>query len=180
MTIKETPIKGLFEIEPRVFGDARGHFFESYSARDFKEAGIDIDFVQDNQSLSSKGVLRGLHFQNPPYAQDKLVRVIQGAVLDVAVDVRKASPTYGEWYAVELTAENKKSLLIPKGFAHGFLTLEDQTIFCYKCSDFYHPEAEGGIRWNDPDLAINWNFDSPQINEKDQQQPLFMALDSLF
>ena len=148
-------IEGLCVITPKVHGDARGYFMETYSQRDMKENGIEIVFVQDNQSMSTKGVIRGLHFQKE-YPQTKLVRVISGSVFDVAVDLRKNSATYGKWYGVTLTAENKKQFLIPKGFAHGFLVLSDTAEFCYKCDDFYHPDDEGGIAWNDPDIGIQW------------------------
>lgn len=148
-------IEGLCVIEPAVHGDSRGWFMETYSARDMAEAGLDIAFVQDNQSMSVKGVLRGLHFQIN-YPQTKLVRVVRGSVFDVAVDLRKGSATYGKWYGVELTAENKKQFLIPRGFAHGFLVRSDEAEFCYKCDDFYHPNDEGGIAWNDPDIGIDW------------------------
>ncbi|MBR1592533.1 MAG: dTDP-4-dehydrorhamnose 3,5-epimerase [Ruminococcus sp.] len=148
-------IDGLCVITPAVHGDSRGYFMETYSQRDMEEAGINIIFVQDNQSCSSKGVLRGLHFQKQ-YPQTKLVRVIKGRVFDVAVDLRSGSETYGKWYGVELTEENKKQFLIPKGFAHGFLVLSDTAEFCYKCDDFYHPNDEGGLAWNDPSIGIDW------------------------
>ena len=148
-------IEGLCVIEPAVHGDSRGWFMETYSARDMAEAGLDIAFVQDNQSMSVKGVLRGLHFQIN-YPQTKLVRVVRGSVFDVAVDLRKGSATYGKWYGVDLTAENKKQFLIPRGFAHGFLVRSDEAEFCYKCDDFYHPNDEGGLAWNDPDIGIDW------------------------
>lgn len=148
-------IEGLCVIEPAVHGDNRGYFMETYSQRDMKEAGLDINFVQDNQSCSVKGVLRGLHFQKQ-YSQTKLVRVIKGNVFDVAVDLRSGSETYGKWYGIELTEENKKQFLIPKGFAHGFLVLSDIAEFCYKCDDFYHPGDEGGLAWNDPKIGIKW------------------------
>lgn len=148
-------IEGLCVITPAVHGDARGYFMETYSQRDMEENGINITFVQDNQSMSGKGVLRGLHFQKQ-YPQTKLVRVIQGRVFDVAVDLRAGSGTYGKWFGVELTAENKKQFLIPRGFAHGFLVLSDTAEFCYKCDDFYHPNDEGGLAWNDPEIGIAW------------------------
>lgn len=148
-------IKGLCVIEPAVHGDSRGYFMETYSQRDMAEDGINIVFVQDNQSMSTKGVLRGLHFQKN-YPQTKLVRVIKGSVFDVAVDLRSDSETYGKWYGIELTEENKKQFLIPRGFAHGFLVLSDTAEFCYKCDDFYHPNDEGGLAWNDPSIGIVW------------------------
>ena len=148
-------IEGLKIIEPQVFGDNRGYFMETYNYNDFKEAGIDCEFVQDNQSASKKGVLRGLHFQIN-YPQDKLVRVIKGRVFDVAVDLREGSKTYGKWFGVELTEDNKKQFFIPKNFAHGFLVLSDYAEFCYKVTDFYHPNDEGGLKWNDPDIGVEW------------------------
>lgn len=148
-------IEGLCVITPAVHGDDRGYFMETYSQRDMMEAGIDIAFVQDNQSMSTKGVLRGLHFQKN-YPQTKLVRVIKGSVFDVAVDLRKKSNTFGKWYGIELSEENKKQFLIPRGFAHGFLVLSDKAEFCYKCDDFYHPNDEGGLAWNDPEIGIEW------------------------
>lgn len=148
-------IEGLCVITPAVHGDDRGYFMETYSQRDMTEAGIDITFVQDNQSMSTKGVLRGLHFQKN-YPQTKLVRVIKGSVFDVAVDLRKKSNTFGKWYGIELSEENKKQFLIPRGFAHGFLVLSDKAEFCYKCDDFYHPNDEGGLAWNDPEIGIEW------------------------
>jgi dTDP-4-dehydrorhamnose 3,5-epimerase len=148
-------IEGLCVITPALHGDSRGYFMETYSQRDMEEEGIHISFVQDNQSMSTKGVLRGLHFQKQ-YSQTKLVRVIKGAVFDVAVDLRSGSETYGKWYGIELTEENKKQFLIPKGFAHGFLVLSNTAEFCYKCDDFYHPGDEGGLAWNDPEIGIEW------------------------
>ncbi|WP_417608112.1 dTDP-4-dehydrorhamnose 3,5-epimerase [Owenweeksia hongkongensis] len=180
MKIIETPIPGLLEIEPTIFGDDRGYFYESYNKDAFHKAGITAEFVQDNQSLSSKGVLRGLHFQNPPHAQGKLVRVIAGAVLDVALDIRVGSPTYGQHHKVELTGENKKMFWIPPGFAHGFLTLKDDTIFAYKCTALYNKENEGAVLWNDPQLNINWNIDTPLVSKKDQEAPAFDKLKSQF
>ena len=167
MEIIKTSIEGLLLIQPKVFGDDRGHFFESWSRESFAKNGLDLDFVQDNQSLSSKGVLRGLHFQNPPYAQGKLVRVIKGAVLDVAVDIRKNSPTYGQHITVELTEKNKTIFWIPPGFAHGFVTLEDDTIFTYKCTGVYNKESEGSLLWSDKDLNIDWGVESPLVSDKD-------------
>ena len=148
-------IAGLCVITPAVHGDQRGYFMETYSQRDMAEAGLDIPFVQDNQSMSTKGVLRGLHYQIR-FPQTKLVRVIRGAVFDVAVDLRPGSETYGKWHGIELTAENKKQFLIPQGFAHGFLVLSDEAEFCYKCDNFYHPNDEGGIAWNDPTIGVQW------------------------
>ena len=148
-------IEGLCIIEPTVHGDNRGYFFESYNKRDMTENGLDLEFVQDNQSMSNKGVLRGLHFQIK-YPQVKLVRVIRGAVFDVAVDLRSSSKTFGKWFGIELTAENKKQLYIPKGFAHGFLVLSDEAEFCYRTADFYHPNDEGGIAWDDPEIGVEW------------------------
>ena len=149
------PIAGLYIIEPTVHGDSRGYFMETYSQRDMEQAGLTMQFVQDNQSMSVKGVLRGLHFQKK-HPQGKLVRVIHGRVFDVAVDLRAGSATYGQWFGVELTAENKKQFYISEGFAHGFLVLSDTAEFCYKCTDFYHPGDEGGLAWNDPDIGIQW------------------------
>lgn len=153
--VTKCPIEGLCVIEPTVHGDSRGYFVETYNQRDMAEAGLSMVFVQDNQSMSVKGVLRGLHFQKE-YPQGKLVRVIQGCVFDVAVDLRPGSRTYGDWYGVELSAENKKQFYIPEGFAHGFLVLSDTAEFCYKCTDFYHPGDEGGLAWNDPKIGVQW------------------------
>ncbi|MBR4580990.1 MAG: dTDP-4-dehydrorhamnose 3,5-epimerase [Lachnospiraceae bacterium] len=155
LTVETCEIEGLKVITPQVFGDNRGYFMETYQANDFKEIGIDIPFVQDNQSASKKGVLRGLHFQIN-YPQDKLVRVIRGEVFDVAVDLREGSATYGKWFGVVLSEENKKQFFIPKNFAHGFLVLSDYAEFCYKCTDFYHPNDEGGILYSDPEIGIDW------------------------
>lgn len=167
MEIIETDIKDLLIIKPKVFEDARGYFFESYNEAVLKKNGIDVNFIQDNQSLSNTSVLRGLHFQAPPFAQGKLVRVIKGAVLDVAVDIRKKSPTYGKNVTIELTEENKTMFYIPPGFAHGFLTLRDHTIFSYKCTALYNKESEGAVLWNDKDLDIHWNIKNPILSEKD-------------
>ncbi|MBR0457744.1 MAG: dTDP-4-dehydrorhamnose 3,5-epimerase [Victivallales bacterium] len=175
MNILKTDIDGVLILEPRVFGDSRGYFFESWSKTRYHEAGIDCDFVQDNESCSSYGVLRGLHYQAAPYTQAKLVRVIQGAVLDVAVDIREGSPTYGKHVAVELSGENKRQLFIPRGFAHGFAVLSQTAIFAYKCDNFYQPSAERGIRFDDPQLAINWQVrpDHWNLSEKDTRHPAF-------
>ena len=180
MKVHETGIAGLLEIEPVVFGDERGYFYETYNLLKFRDAGIGDEFVQDNQSKSSAGVLRGLHFQNPPHAQGKLVRVIHGSVLDVAVDIRKGSPTYGQYHKVLLSEENKKMFWIPPGFAHGFATLENDTIFAYKCTGFYNKESEGSVRWNDPELNIDWGIDQPSLSDKDREAPLLASLDSQF
>ena len=156
MQVIKTDIEGVVIIEPKVFGDHRGYFFESFSERDFNAQVREVKFVQDNESSSTKGVLRGLHFQKPPYAQAKLVRVVKGRVLDVAVDLRKGSPTFGQWHGVLLSEENKKQFYISEGFAHGFLVLSETAEFCYKCTDFYHPGDEGGLAWNDPAIGIQW------------------------
>jgi len=182
MQIIKTKIEGLVEIQPRVFEDDRGHFFESYNAPVFAEAGIPDVFIQDNQSLSQSGVLRGLHFQAPPFDQGKLVRVIKGSVWDVAVDIRKNSPTYGHYHGVHLSEKNKKMFWVPPGFAHGFVTLEDQTIFAYKCTQVYNKESEGSVLWNDTDLNIQWPLEGMSIltSEKDKQAPLFKELETPF
>lgn len=170
MKIIETAIEDVVIIEPRLFKDERGYFFESFSQREFEEKIRKISFVQDNESKSSYGVLRGLHFQKPPYAQSKLVRVIKGAVLDVAVDIRKGSPTFGKHVAIELTEENHLQLFIPRGFAHGFSVLSQEVIFQYKCDNFYAPQSEGALAWDDSDLNINWRIPTNQIilSEKDK------------
>lgn len=168
-----THIEGLWVIEPQVFGDHRGYFMETYNYKAFKEAGLDMVFVQDNQSKSKKGVLRGLHFQTQ-HQQGKLVRVIKGEVFDVAVDLRKDSKTYGQWYGVLLTEANKKQFYIPEGFAHGFLVLSEEAEFVYKCTDFYHPEFEGGLLWNDPDVNIQWPLEGIAellLSDKDRKAP---------
>ncbi|MCB0402247.1 MAG: dTDP-4-dehydrorhamnose 3,5-epimerase [Flavobacteriales bacterium] len=180
MNFVTTEIEGLLIVEPRVFADERGYFFESYNKRLFDEAGLNVTFVQDNQSLSQKGVLRGLHFQEPPHAQAKLVSVVKGSVLDVAVDIRKDSPTYGKHCSLILSEENKKMFFIPKGFAHGFLTLEDNTIFSYKCSDFYAKDSEGGILWNDQHIGIDWGISDPILSDKDQVAQAFSTFKSPF
>lgn len=174
MTVENSNLKDCFIIHPRVFEDDRGYFYESYNKQGFKkQTGLDIDFVQDNQSQSSKGVLRGLHFQVGDYEQAKLVRVIKGSVLDVCVDLRENSETYLKHFSLILSEENKKQLFIPRGFAHGFLVLEDNTIFSYKCDNYYHKESERGIIYNDPDLAIDWGFENSQllISDKDKVLP---------
>lgn len=169
MEVIKTAIEGVVIIEPRIFEDARGYFFESFSQREFDEKVRKVHFVQDNESKSSYGVLRGLHFQKPPHAQSKLVRVVKGAVLDVAVDIRKGSPTFGEYVAVELTAENHRQLFIPRGFAHGFVVLSEEVVFQYKCDNFYAPQSEGAIAWDDEALAIDWRVpaDKVQLSAKD-------------
>lgn len=180
MQITQTELPGLLVIDPKVFGDERGYFFESFNAEIYRKAGLEEDFVQDNESRSMKGVLRGLHFQEPPYAQGKLIRVARGSVLDVSVDIRKDSPTFGKWVAYELSEHNKRQLWIPPGFAHGFVTLEDDTIFIYKCSNIYKKESENSIRWNDADLNIDWGISDPIVSEKDKVAPLFRDLKSPF
>lgn len=171
ITVETCDIEGLKIITPAVFGDERGYFMETYNYNDYKAAGIDMEFVQDNQSSSKKGVLRGLHFQKE-FPQDKLVRVVSGEVFDVAVDLRDGSKTYGQWYGVILSAENKKQFFIPKNFAHGFIVLSDSAEFAYKCTDFYHPNDEGGLAWNDPDIGVKWPIPEGMkliISEKDQK-----------
>ncbi len=180
MNIQETPIKDLFIIQPKVFEDERGYFYESYNKQILKEHGLDLNFIQDNQSLSHKNVLRGMHFQAPPYEQGKLVRVIKGSVLDVVVDIRKESITYGQHYSILLSEENKTMFWIPPGFAHGFLTLEDNTIFSYKCTGLYNKESEGSLLWNDEKVKINWNIENPIVSEKDQVSIPFQLLKSPF
>ena len=167
--VTRNEIEGLAVIEPTVFRDARGYFVETYNENDMKEAGLDLRFVQDNQSMSTKGVLRGLHFQKQ-FPQGKLVRVIQGSVYDVAVDLRSNSPTFGKWFGVELSAENMKQFYIPEGFAHGFYVLSDVAVFASKCTDFYHPGDEGGMKWDDPEIGIEWPLDGePLLSEKDRK-----------
>jgi dTDP-4-dehydrorhamnose 3,5-epimerase len=180
MKIEKSHIEGLIVIKPDVFEDERGYFFESYNEEKFRQLEIDVKFLQDNESKSGKGVLRGLHFQVPPYQQGKLVRVIKGAVLDVAVDLRKSSPTYGQWASIQLSEKNKWMYWIPAGFAHGFLTLEENTIFFYKCTQVYHKESERGIFWNDTDLKIDWGAAQPLISEKDKTAGKFKDFVSPF
>ena len=180
MEVIKTNIPDLYIVKPKVFEDHRGYFFESYNKELFLGNGIDQNFVQDNESKSSKGVLRGLHFQTPPFAQGKLVRVMQGSVLDVAVDIRKHSPTYGKWASVELTQDNKWMYWVPPGFAHGFVTLEDNTVFFYKCTNVYNKESEGSILWNDSDLNIDWQVENPILSDKDTTSPLFKDFISPF
>jgi dTDP-4-dehydrorhamnose 3,5-epimerase len=178
MEVRDTGIEGLLVLEPRVFQDTRGYFFESYHREEMKDHGIDLDFIQDNQSRSTHGVIRGLHFQIEPHAQTKLVRVTEGSIYDVAVDLRRGSPSYGQWYGVELSAENFLQLLIPKGFAHGFSVLSDHATLYYKCDDYYHPQSEFGIRFDDPDLGIDWKIDPGKsiISEKDRNLPYLKQL----
>jgi len=182
MNVIKTNIEGVLILEPRIFKDARGYFFESYSKRVFEENVGPIDFVQDNQSESVKGVVRGLHFQKPPFAQSKLVRCIKGRVLDVAVDIRRGSPTYGKHVAVELSEHNHRQLFIPRGFAHGFSVLSDVAVFQYKCDNYYHPESEGGILIADKTLGIDWRIDSTEalLSEKDTRLPLLADFVSPF
>ena len=173
MRFTKTDLEGVLIVEPAVFGDHRGFFMESWSRREFEKEGLYYDFVQDNHSSSAvKGTLRGIHFQRGDKAQAKLVRCVKGAVLDVAVDLRPASPTYKKWVAVELSAENKKQLLIPRGFGHGFVTLTDDVEFLYKADNYYAPEADGGIRWNDPEIGVDWGVEHPILSQKDENAPL--------
>ncbi len=180
MRIDTTPIEGLLIITPKVFNDERGYFFESYNDKTFKDLGLTINFVQDNESLSSKGVLRGLHFQKPPYSQGKLVRVVKGSVLDVAVDLRRSSKTFGKWHSIILNGESKQMFYIPEGFAHGFITLEDNTIFSYKCTNLYNKESEGSIRWNEPDINIEWICVNPILADKAKKSPFIKDIESPF
>jgi dTDP-4-dehydrorhamnose 3,5-epimerase len=184
MVISNTPIADLLLVEPTIWKDHRGYFYESYSAKAFSDAGVDVNFVQDNQSFSQRGILRGLHAQKAPCAQGKLVRVIQGSVLDIAVDARQGSATYGQYYSVVLSGENHKQLWIPEGFLHGFLTLEDQTIFTYKVTNYYDKASEVGVKWDDEDLNINWNEDMAEkdfiLSEKDLILPSFKDFDNPF
>ncbi len=182
MEVIKTDIEGVVIIEPRIFRDDRGYFFESFSQREFQEKVCNTVFVQDNESKSSYGVLRGLHFQKPPYAQSKLVRVIKGAVLDVAVDIRKGSPTFGQHVAVELTEDNHRQFFIPRGFAHGFSVLTDEVIFQYKCDNFYAPQSEGALAWDDPDLGIDWRLPAEKVilSEKDRHHSRLKDAEWLF
>lgn len=183
MEVIKTEIEGVVIIEPRVFGDARGYFFESFNAREFAEkTGMQVNFVQDNESMSHYGVLRGLHFQQPPFAQSKLVRVVKGRVLDIAVDIRVGSPSYGKYVSVELTEDNHRQFFMSKGFAHGFSVLSDEVIFQYKCDEFYAPQSEGAIAWNDPDLAIDWQIpaDKVLLSDKDKKHPFLRDFKSPF
>lgn len=181
MDIIQTKLDGVYILLPKVFGDHRGWFMESWSRRTLEEAGLFYDFVQDNHSMSAvRGTLRGIHFQRGDKAQAKLVRCVRGAVLDVAVDLRHGSPTYRQWVAVELSGENKKQLLIPRGFGHGFVTLTDDVEFLYKADQYYAPEADGGIRWNDPDIGVDWGVDQPILSEKDQKNPFLKELEPVF
>lgn len=182
MEVIKTDIEGVVIIEPRIFKDDRGYFYESFSQREFEEKVCRTTFVQDNQSKSSYGVLRGLHFQKPPYCQSKLVRCIKGAVLDVAVDIRKGSPTFGKYVAVELTEENHRQFFVPRGFAHGFAVLSEEAVFQYKCDNFYNKESEGSVAWNDPELDIDWRipFDKVLLSEKDKLSKNIADADYLF
>lgn len=182
MNVIKTDIEGVVILEPRVFNDARGYFFESYNKKVFDEKVGSVDFVQDNESCSTRGVMRGLHFQRPPFAQAKLVRCVKGAVIDVAVDIRKGSPTYGRHVAVELTEDNHRQFFIPRGFAHGFAVLSDIAVFQYKCDNYYHPEADGGISILDTSLGIDWGIalDDAILSDKDKKHPLFKDFDSPF
>lgn len=182
MKVIPTNIEGVVIIEPRIFEDARGYFFESYSKKEFDEKVRPVDFVQDNESISTKGVMRGLHFQTPPYTQSKLVRCVNGHVLDVAVDIRKGSPTYGKHVAVELSEDNHLQFFVPRGFAHGFAVLSDAAIIQYKCDNYYHPESDGGISIGDDSLGIDWMIDAKDaiLSEKDTKHPLLKDFDSPF
>lgn len=182
MEVIKTEIDGVVIMEPRIFKDERGYFYESFSQREFEEKVCKTTFVQDNQSKSSYGVLRGLHFQKPPYCQSKLVRCIKGAVLDVAVDIRKGSPTFGKYVAVELTEDNHRQFFVPRGFAHGFAVLSEEAVFQYKCDNFYNKESEGAVAWNDPELAIDWRIpaDKVLLSEKDRLNKNIADADFLF
>lgn len=182
MEVIKSDIEGVVIIEPRIFEDSRGYFFESFSEREFVEKVCNTHFVQDNESKSSYGVVRGLHFQRPPHAQSKLVRVVEGTVLDIAVDIRRGSPTFGRYVAVELSAENHRQLFIPRGFAHGFAVLSDKAVFQYKCDNYYAPQSEGAIAWNDPAIGIDWRIPADKVilSAKDMAHPLLAECDELF
>ena len=180
MTVSETPLSGVLVIEPKVFGDARGYFCETYHAERYAEAGIGSRFVQDNVSRSGRGTLRGLHFQAPPHAQAKLVSCLEGSVFDVAVDIRVGSPTYGQWFGAELSADNMRQMFVPEGFAHGFVVTSEMALFSYKCSGVYAPASEGSLRWDDSDLAIEWPVRAPILSDKDRAAPRFADIDSPF
>lgn len=182
MKVIQTEIEGVVVLEPTLFGDARGYFFESYNQADFDRLVRPIRFVQDNESRSQKGVLRGLHFQQAPHAQSKLVRVVEGRVLDVAIDIRRGSPTFGKYVAVELSAENHRQFFIPRGFAHGFVVLSDTALFQYKCDNLYAPQSEGALMWNDPEIGIDWQLPASEIllSEKDRHHPLLAEATDLF
>ncbi len=178
MKIEETSLKNVKLIKPKIYGDQRGHFLEAYRQDLFKHHGIELDFVQDNISTSKKNTIRGLHYQLPPASQSKLIMVVQGKVLDVAVDLRENSPTFGESFSTELSSENRHMLLVPTGFAHGFSVLSDEATIYYKCNDYYNKELERGVRWDDPELKIDWKVDNPILSEKDKEQPLLKELES--
>jgi dTDP-4-dehydrorhamnose 3,5-epimerase len=181
MIIKRTEFRDLLILEPAVFSDSRGSFFESFNEAKFRiETGLNISFVQDNESTSTKNVIRGMHFQVPPKGQAKLVRVVKGAVLDVVIDLRKTEPTFGQHFKIELTAENKRQLYVPEGFAHGFLVLEDQTVFSYKCSNYYSKELESSLRWNDPAFAIEWGTEKPILSDRDNEAIFWSEFQSPF
>ncbi len=180
MKIHDTGFPGLYAFEPKVFGDERGYFLESYRASIFKELGLNPEFVQDNESSSRRGALRGMHFQKPPHAQGKLLRVVVGAIYDVVVDVRVGSPTYGKWYGIELSQENKMSIYVPEGFAHGFVCLQDGSIVQYKCTDYYNPSSEGGLPWNDPGIGIDWPLTDVILSEKDKHYKNLAEFESPF
>lgn len=182
MELIETIIPGVVILQPRIFGDERGYFFESYSQREFERLVCKTTFVQDNESKSCYGVLRGLHFQKPPYAQSKLVRVVKGCVLDVAVDIRRGAPTFGKYVSVELSGENKRQFFIPRGFAHGFAVLSEEAVFQYKCDNFYAPECEGALAWDDPDLGIDWHLPAEKVilSEKDRHHARLKEAERLF
>jgi dTDP-4-dehydrorhamnose 3,5-epimerase len=178
--IEKTPLNGVLIIRPKIYHDGRGYFTESYNEAEWRNKGLSMAFVQENQSLSLKGTVRGLHYQKPPFAQGKLVRVLKGSALDVVVDIRKDSSTYGKHFSIELNEENLTQLYAPEGFAHGFYTLAENTIFIYKCTNFYNPDSEAGIAWDDEELAINWGIDNPVLSEKDRKNQSFKNFNSPF